>query len=65
MNQEQLDWDGWRRPDGSINLYLAGFQWGLSQKALDYLTSVEKLQKINSQQAAAIALATAVSMNGT
>lgn len=56
-----IDWEQFRRGDGSINLvevYLNRTNFPTAA-ALEYLEWVDDLQRIKSRQAAAIAIATA------
>lgn len=62
-----MDWDVYRRPNGTIELVRAWANQGVmagvrSSKACQFLRDIEELQPINSRQAAAIAIATANSI---
>ncbi len=58
-----MNWDAYRRADGSIDLYKAWLDNPHSEgswaKAEKYLRIIEAIQPISSRQAAAQALATA------
>lgn len=62
-----MDWAKYRRDDGTIDLVDAfGMCYGGGNSyndAVEYLRYVEQLQLINSRQAAAIALATAIDIS--
>jgi hypothetical protein len=58
-------WHNCRRADGSISLELAAKHTGcyFSDRAMEYLVTIEKIMLINSRQAAAIAIANALDLS--
>lgn len=58
-------WDRCRRGDGTISLALAARMTGcnITEQAHDYLVMVESIMLINSRQAAAVAIATALEIS--
>ena len=59
-----INWRNYRRSDGTIDLIAAAEDSGalISQQQLTFLDRVQLLQPINSRQAAAVAIATAIAL---